>query len=219
VARYLAENARPADTAVFLGTDPSVADVYWRGNPPLAAISALDPRIAAVEPAGDVYWLVGYEHPVPTDGMPPTWEYLGDHAGLSLYHEPGGPGGVDVVGGMEAAARRLAEAGQADPVLAQVARALQGSALQARGDPEAAAQSYRQAGTLYPIGGEYQVTAEEFARRGEAENAWLDAVMSKSMQPERPELHSFLADLLERDGMADLAEQERAVARFLEESP
>ena len=63
------------------------------------------------------------------------------------------------------------------------------------------------------------MTSEEFGRRGEFESAWLDAVMSKSMQPERPQMHRWLAALLEHDGMVDLAEQERSVARFLEESP
>jgi hypothetical protein len=217
VARYLVQNAQPDDTAVFLGTDQTVAQVYWRGKPPLTAISALDPRISELVPAADVYWLVGYEHPVPLAHKPPNWRYLGDHGGLSLYHEPRGGQSVDIVGGMAEAADWLARAGTGDPVLAQVASSLRGSTLQARGDFEAAARAYREAGTLYPIGGEYQITSEEFERRGETESAWLDAIMSKSMQPERPDLHRWLATLLERDGRAELAEQERSVARVLEE--
>jgi hypothetical protein len=39
------------------------------------------------------------------------------------------------------------------------------------------------------------------------------------MQPERPSLHRWLAELLDHDGLPALAEQERAVARFLEELP
>jgi hypothetical protein len=219
VARYLSENARPADTAVFLGTDQSVADVYWHGNRPLTTISALDPRIATLQPAADVYWLIGYEHPAPTDGMPSTWQYLGDYAGLSLYREPHGSGAVDIVGGVQVAAKRLREAGLSEPVLAQVGRSLLATARQAAGDTAAAARTYREAGTLYPIGGEYEVTSREFGRRGEWDSAWLDAIMSKSMQPERPSLHRWLAELLDHDGLPALAEQERAVARFLEELP
>jgi hypothetical protein len=216
---YLAANARPADTAVFLGTDNSVSRLYWHGAPPLTSLNALDPRVGTALRSGDLYWLIGYEHRVDPTSMPSRWQFVADFNGLLLFKEPAPlQAGSDaaIAQGMTDAAQALAEAGRTDPVLAQVSRSLIGNALQASGDLNAAAQAYHDAGTLYPIGGEYRLTSEGFAQRGEYEQAWLDAVMAKAMQPERVDVHLWMADLLARTGQADLAEAERTVANSLQ---
>jgi hypothetical protein len=97
----------------------------------------------------------------------------------------------------------------------QAVYTLRGSVEQSEGEIGDAVESYRRAGTLFPIGEEYLRTSKGFAQYGDPARAWRDALISKSLQPHDPALHRWLAELLATRGMPAQSRTETQIANRL----
>jgi hypothetical protein len=97
----------------------------------------------------------------------------------------------------------------------QAVYTLRGSVEQAGGEIGGAVESYRRAGTLFPIGEEYLRTSKGFAERGDLSRAWRDALISKSLQPHDPSLHRWLAEMLSLMSMPAESRTELEIAERL----
>lgn len=223
-ARYLAERARPGDLIVLLDEPPQsmqVFDFYWRGSPPAPAFGGIDPRLHAQPAPQNIYWVVTYalNHPAYLQALrnasPPGRDFasVGEFDRLLVLQESS-PG--DALPSLQRMAGRMAQANPAFSPGLQALHTLQGSLLQARGDTEAAAALYRAAGPFYLMGDEYLTTAEGFHARGNRPAAWRETITSLFMEPYRPQVHVFLAQLLNEEGLSAQSKFEHQLAEHLE---
>ncbi|MEA2573437.1 MAG: mannosyltransferase [Chloroflexia bacterium] len=221
-ARYLSERAQPGDLIVLLEEPPQsmqVFDFYWHGNPPAPTFNALDPRIHTQPGPRSIYWVLTYQLNDPAylaalqNASPPAnFASTGEFDRLLVLQE-NSPG--EVMPGLQHMAARMAQANPAFSPSLQALHTLQGSLLQASGDTEAAANLYRAAGPFYLLGDEYLTTAQGFHDRGDRTAAWRETIMSLFVEPYRPQVHTFLAQLLQEEGLSSQSESERQVAEQL----
>ena len=87
--------------------------------------------------------------------------------------------------------------------------------LQARGQLDEAATTYKRAGTYFPIGDAYLQAADGYDRLGNSKFAWREALLSKYLQPFRPEVHSWLAGRLQAANHPEQSRIETELARLL----
>ena len=92
---------------------------------------------------------------------------------------------------------------------------MRGTIHQARGDADKAAEAYRRSGSYFLIGDEYIRTSKGFAARDETEKAWRDALISKTMQPDNPSVHRWLAELLSTSGLSTMTATQSQIADAL----
>ncbi len=214
VSTYLSERARSDDAVIFAGWDPTVSNFYWKGTPPAAVYSMMDPMLFERHAKGSLYWVVSFDFDLPEAMAHDTrWIEVAHFERITLYREVRPD--VDLAASMERFTARLGEAHNPDRQMQQITDTLRGGVYEAHGQVAQAAEAYRSAGTFFPIGGEYLRTAQGFAAHDEPDKAWRDTLMSKSMQPETPELHQWMADMLNGRGMEDEAGVEAEIARAL----
>jgi hypothetical protein len=131
-----------------------------------------------------------------------------------LVLEENNPG--DVLPSLRRMADRMTAANPPFSPSLQALFTLQGSLMQARGDTQEAASLYRTAGPFYLLGDEYLTTAEGFHTRGDRSAAWREAIMSLFLEPYRPQIHTYLAQLLNEEALSPQSALEQQVARDLE---
>lgn len=215
ISTYLSERARPDDAVIFAGWDPTVSNFYWKSTPPAPVYSMRDPLLFKHHAKGSLYWVVSFDFGLPENmARNPRWTEVANFERIALYREVRPD--VDLATSMEWFTESLGEARNSSRPLQQVADTLKGGVYEAHGQVAQAAEAYRSAGTYFPIGGEYLRTARGFMAHNEPDKAWRDALISKSMQPYEPQLHQFMADMLNRLGMADDAHVEAEIANILE---
>lgn len=216
ISRFLTNEAKPTDTVVFAGLEPpAVADFYWKGRAPARVFSIVDPKLLAEPIRGDLYWVVSYKFNL-SNAWPqgvPRWESMGNFFQATLLKE--NRPNSDMAMNMENFANMLEDSNPGSQEAEKVVQTLRGCIYQARGDAGAAARAYRLAGTYYPIGEEYLKTSEGFADRNDSNKAWRDALFSKSMEPQSPALHAWLAKELSGAGYQSLSSIEMEIARIL----
>jgi hypothetical protein len=222
-ARYLAQHARPGDLIVLLEEPPQsmqVFDFYWHGNPPAPTLNGIDPRLYAQPAPQSIYWVVTYALNDPAylgalqDASPGhAFASVGEFDRLLVLQEDS-PG--DVLPALERMGGRLAQVNPRFEPSLQSLYTLQGSLQQARGNVQGAATLYRTAGPFYLMGDEYLTTAQGFHARGNRPAAWREAIMSLFMEPYRPQIHAFLAQLLHEEGLGPQSDIEQRVSRQLE---
>jgi hypothetical protein len=117
----------------------------------------------------------------------------------------------DVMSNLE----RLLTALETSGFLRQPTKTLRGTFLQSRGQAVEAAAQYREASTYFPFGNEYLRTAIGFEAIGDDRRAWREAILSKFWQPQRPEVHAWLARKLSEEGYTDEARIEEEIERGL----
>jgi len=93
---------------------------------------------------------------------------------------------------------------------------LRGGVLQARGDAAGAAKLYQQAVTGFWTGDIYLRTAEGFEAAGQDSKAWREGIISKDMEPYRPQVHQWLAQQLQREGYSEESQVESKIAGILQ---
>ncbi len=98
----------------------------------------------------------------------------------------------------------------------QISNTLRGSVYQAQGQAEKAAQSYRDAGTLFPLAPEFLRTSQGYAAHNDQDKAWRDAVAGKAMQPHNVEIHRWMAELLKKKGFEAQSRSESQIADALQ---
>jgi 4-amino-4-deoxy-L-arabinose transferase-like glycosyltransferase len=221
-ARYLSERAQPGDLIVLLEEPPQsmqVFDFYWHGSPPASTLNGIDPRVHAQPTPRRIYWVVTYalNDPAYVEALRnalPRVEFssVGEFDRLLVLQEDS-PGEVTL--SLQRMTARMTQANPAFSPNLQALRTLQGSLLQASGDTEAAANLYRAAGPFYLMGEEYLTTAQGFHTRGDRPAAWREAIMSLFVEPYRPQIHTFLAQLLQEEGLSSRSDLERQIAEQL----
>jgi hypothetical protein len=223
-ARYLTERVKPGDLIVLLEEPPQgmqVFDFYWHGTPPAPTFDGIDPRLHAQPTPRNIYWVMTYALNDPAylealrDASPPGHDFASvAEFDRLLVLEENSPG--DVLPSLQRMADRMAVANPPFSPSLQALFTLQGSLLQAGGDTQAAANLYRTAGPFYLLGDEYLTTAEGFHARGDRSAAWREAIMSLFLEPYRPQIHAYLAQLLNEEALSPQSTLEQQVARDLE---
>jgi hypothetical protein len=223
-ARYLTERVRPGDLIVLLEEPPQgmqVLDFYWHGSPPAPTFDGIDPRLHVQPAPRTIYWVMTYALNDPAyleallNASPPGHEFASvAEFDRLLVLEESDPG--DVLTGMRRMVDRMNQANPPFSPSLQALFTLQGSLLQAQGDTQAAANLYRTAGPFYLLGDEYLTTARDFHARGDRRTAWREAIMSLFMEPYRPQVHAFLAQLLNEEALVPQSTLEQQVKEDLE---
>lgn len=217
-ATYLASHVHPEDTIIFINTPAhglAVSDFYWHGRAPAQAYDAHNPLLFAKPATGRIYWVImGIQQEV-IDLVSPRGDGWGEMATFErvlVLSEPSPGNGL--VGRMEDMVNTLHTRFPDYKPLTTIL----GTVLQAKGDTQAAASTYLAAGSFFPLGLEYQRTAEGFEARGNIAKAWQEAMMSKHDEPARPEIHQWLAQRLKSEGYAAESEIESEIARLLSQA-
>lgn len=217
-ARYLQETATANDTIVFLddpGLGFTITNFYWHSNAPTAAYDARDPRLFARQPAGDIFWVVSFEdlnvlNRIAEDNTEWTTVLSVERVALLRQTNPGGM--IDAMDGMVSRLEAIGPISQ--PVIT-----LRGSIQQAQGELQQAADTYRAAGTYFPVGDDYLRTAEGYDKLGLTIFAWREAAISKFWQPFRPQVHSWFARKLAQEGFVEESQAETELVRLLSSDP
>jgi hypothetical protein len=211
VAAYLSREAQQGDLITFLGWDFMVADFYWRGNRPASVFSAYDPRLPGQSPEGSIYWVVSCGCDLSRIGSAYDWSEVQYFANVVVLKE-GPQAGVAM--SMDRLASGLEGSGRSGNTIAAL---LRGTIHQSRGDVGAASAAYLSVrGDAASLGAEYLRTAEGFARHGQLDTAWREALMSKSIYPQSPDLHAWMAEALQRMGFAEESRVEAEISEALQ---
>jgi 4-amino-4-deoxy-L-arabinose transferase-like glycosyltransferase len=223
-ARYLSERVKPGDLVVLLEEPPQgmqVLDFYWHGSPPAPTFVGIDPRLHVQPSPQNIYWVMTYALNDPDylaalqAASPPGRDFASvAEFDRLLVLEENNPG--DVLPSLRRMADRMAQANPPFSPSLQAIYTLQGSLLQAGGDTQAAANLYRTAGPFYLLGDEYLTTSEGFHTRGDRSAAWREAIMSLFLEPYRPQIHVYLAQLLNEEALTPQSTLEQQVATDLE---
>lgn len=222
VAQHLSQRAQGNDIIVFLD-DPNlgymISNFYWDWQPPVAAYDGRDPRLFAAYKGGDIYWVAGsdngeimsrLEGDLAGTGTGNTWTSVGRFNGAFVLQERSP--GTGIIAAMDRMVSRLeATAPEYAPY-----RVLRGGVQQAQGNLAMAAESYRLAGTYFPVGDEYQRTAEGYLRQGLRNKAWGEASIAKFWQPARPEIHLWISEKLAEEGYHDESRNAALIAQELQ---
>jgi mannosyltransferase len=216
VAQYLSEKASPQDS-IILADYPahgySVTNFYWQHEPPAHLYDARDPRLFRQAMQGNVYWVISLLDTQLMDelaGEAEGWtEVVKLEDVVVLKEKAAGHSPAELVGG-------LAEKMDTLRPGFMPARLLRGEVLQARGDSVGAAEMYRDAVSGFWTGDIYLRTAQGFAGAGLSANAWQEGIISKAMEPYRPEVHRWLAQQLQREGYGDESLVEQKIADTLQ---
>jgi 4-amino-4-deoxy-L-arabinose transferase-like glycosyltransferase len=214
VSQYLAERATPQDTIIFAGWDPTTSNYYWKDRPPAPTYSLVDPLLFNRKVEGSIYWVVSYQFDTPPDLLYGSrWAEATHFYHVTVLREA--PSGSDIGHSMKAFLDTLSGDGSPTRMGEQAVYTLRGSVEQAGGEVGKAVESYRRAGTLFPIGEEYLRTSRGFAERGNLWRAWRDAMISKSFQPHDSALHRWLAEMLSQMSMPAESRTELEIAERL----
>jgi hypothetical protein len=214
LTKYLSQVVKPSDVVVFVD-DPlgyTIANFYWKSQPPCAIFDARDPRLYAQRLAGDIYWIVNSET-LPllhsTADVHTDWDQDRLFESVGFIRESGSTSII-------ASTDHIVGALEANEPGTQGVLTLRGTILQAQGRLDDAAQAYREAGTYFPVGDDYLRTAMGYDARGMDIYAWREALISKFWQPFRPQVHQWLAAKLQADNFPDLSRAEAELAQRLE---
>ncbi|MEA2573844.1 MAG: hypothetical protein QOH93_1142 [Chloroflexia bacterium] len=214
VSRYLSGRATPQDTIIFAGWDPTVSNYYWKDKPPAPTYNLVDPLLFNRKVEGSIYWVVSYQFDTPPELMSGSrWADVTHFYNVTVLREA--PSGPDIHPSVKAFLNTLSGHVSFTRMEEQAVYTLRGSVQQASSEIGGAVESYRRAGTLFPIGEEYLRTSRGFAQRGDLSKAWRDALISKSLQPHDPALHAWLAEMLSAMSMPAESRTEREIAELL----
>ncbi len=214
VAIYLSEHAKPQDTVVYAGWDPTASNFYWKDKPPADIYSILDPRLFQKKLTGSVYWIVSYDFRVPGEMVRnDRWAEVKTYYRTIILRQDNP--GSSITPGMEWFASQLESISPRTRAIEHVTLNLKGTIYGGTGQAASAASAFRAAGTFFPIGEEYLRTSKEFGKRDELSKAWRDALISKSMQPYSVELHRWMAEMLSQMGLQAESQSETQIADLL----
>jgi 4-amino-4-deoxy-L-arabinose transferase-like glycosyltransferase len=213
-ANYLTLRARPEDAVVFLddtGHGYTITGFYWKGTPPAPAFDSRDPRLFAHEVRGDIYWVASLENLEALDRLASaeqSWAEVKAFERVRVLRESGSAGMIESMDRVVSKLEDLLPGYQ--PIVT-----LRGCVLQGRGQVEEAAEAYRRAGPFFPIGAIYLEAAGGYERLGRGAFAWREALLSKYLEPYRPEVHEWLAARLDTEQYARESGAETEIARLL----
>jgi 4-amino-4-deoxy-L-arabinose transferase-like glycosyltransferase len=221
-AAYLAQRVSAADVVVFVDDPPHGVDVsrfYWQDRMAAQVYDGRDPRLAAYQPRGPVYWVIGffyYDRDLQAALAAPAqgWAAVARFPGVIVARDP--PGSATMIDRLDRLVGKLEALDQGDPAIGT----LHASVYQDRGQVPAALAIYRgPAGHVGQLGAEHLQTAQGFARRGLTERAWQQAMLSKYNQAANPALHRWLAAALAATGATAASRTESDLAAGLAQRP
>jgi len=183
-----------------------------KARPPAPAFDARDPRLFTRQTAGDLYWVVSFEDlsVLPRISAPAQGWASVERLERVLVLRQAGPV-TSMLDSMDRIVSKLeAIAPGTQPVVT-----LRGCVYQARGDVLAAVNTYKRAGTYFPVGADYLRTGEGFDALGDHTKAWREAFISKFWQPDKPAVHKWLAQKLMDSGYRNESSIESRIAQAL----
>ena len=178
-----------------------------------------DPRLAAYQPRGAVYWVIGFfyydqDHQAALAAPAQGWAAVARFPGLVVARDP--PGSATMIDRLDRLVGKLEVLDRGAPAIGTP----RASVYQDRGQVPAALAIYRgPAGHVGQLGAEHLQTAQGFARRGLAERAWQQAMLSKYNQAANPALHRWLAAALAATGATAASRTESDLAAGLAQRP
>jgi len=209
---YLSQRAAPQDMIVFAGWDPTVSMLYWKGSPPANVYNSMDPRLFSHK-GGATWWVFSFGPNLPRHVLEDKrWSDTVSLAGVVLLKERQGADSMET---MDWLVSELQESG---PPNAHVQRALltmRGGLYQARGETALAAETYLKARVWLRMADEYMKTARGFVARGDVGSAWRETLIAKGAEPENPEVHKWMADLLRQMGLESESRMEVQISEAL----
>jgi 4-amino-4-deoxy-L-arabinose transferase-like glycosyltransferase len=217
-AAYLARRVTPADVVVFVDDPPHGVDVsrfYWQGRVAAQVYDGRDPRLAAYQPRGDIYWVIGFfyydlGHQAALAAPAQGWAGVARFPGVIVARDP--PGSATMTDRLDRLVGKLEALDPGAPAIGT----LRGSVDQDRGQVSDALAIYRgPAGHVGQLGMEHLQTARGFARLGLQERAWQQAMLSKYNQAANPDLHRWLAEALAATGATAASRTESDLAAAL----
>jgi len=217
-AAYLAQRVTPADVVVFVDDPPHGVDdsrFNWQGRVMAQVYDGRDPRLAAYQPRGAVYWVIGFfyydrDHQAALAAPVQGWAEVARFPGVVVARDP--PGSAAMTDRLDRLVRKLEAL---DPASAPIGT-LRGSVYQDRGQvPEALVVYSGAGGHVGHLGVEHLQTAQGFTRLGLTERAWQQAMLSKYNQAANPDLHRWLAEALAATGAAAASRTESVLAAAL----
>ncbi len=215
-ADYLSKKAGPKDLIIF-ADDPrlgyNVADFYWHGQPPAQAYDVRDPLLFRQSTDGNVYWVISSLDTQLVDGISNAregWLDVVKFENVVVLKESASDRKTDII--VEQMADRL----DALRPNYQPTVTMRAGVLQARGDVAGAARLFRAAGTYFALGDEALRTAEGFAGLGMDTEAWREGLNAKAAEPNRPDIHIWLAQQLQHEGYDKESQVETSIAGILQ---
>lgn len=217
VARVLSGTVTNDDLVLFIDEPAHGATVtafYGFGLPDKPSYNVRDPRVLGHKEVGDIYWVVSlvpdkyglrYSLALPGQG----WADVHRFDGVVVLKDADTGANIaqrmdNLVGKMEVV----------DPTNLSV-KILRACVQQAEGDIARASAGYDAVGAYTPLGGEHFRTAEGFQAIGEIERAWQEAMLSKHAEPDRQDLHQWMARMLKDEGYAEQSLVEEQIAHDL----
>jgi hypothetical protein len=214
-AGYLSLRAQPEDTIVFVddpGLGYTISNFYWQWTSPAPAYDARDPSLFEREARGDIYWVVSMEKLDVLSAISSSVHGWAETAHFErvvvLREQP-----KESI--LKSMARLVGKLEATTPGYQPIVT-LQGCLHQARGDIGRAAETYRSAGTYFPVGDDYLRTAQGFSRLGLEKKAWREALISKFWQPGKPAVHRWLSETLAGNGYPTASQVEAQIVEALE---
>jgi hypothetical protein len=215
--RYLDEEVGPEDIIVLADHNAlgyTSAMFYWHNSPPVPVYDVRDPRLAELVTNSDIFWVFGGMGPSLVEDLSAASQ--GRHTttafrAVVIVREQ--PQSATMLGNLDRMVKLLrALRPNHVPFIA-----LEASLHQARGEVTEAVSDYYAAGEEgnKVLGNEYLRTAKGFAERGQMEEAWREANISKFMGPSNPELHSWMAEQLSAEGSPSEAQVAQEIAEGL----
>ncbi|MBF6614679.1 MAG: hypothetical protein IVW55_16330 [Chloroflexi bacterium] len=219
-ARYLSQTATRADL-IIVNDEPAlgypVFDLYWHGKAPAPTFDARDPRLFKQPTTGSLYWVVSFFQNDPSflgrlAGESAAWKEIAQYDRILILKEDRP---VKLSTSMNRMVSKLEEENSRfQPVIT-----LRGALYQASGDAANAAAAYHSAGSYFQSGNEYLLTAQGYAARGDMAAAWREAIISNFMEPDKPEIHAWLAQSLKEANDIQGSLVEDQISRLLRASP
>jgi hypothetical protein len=222
----LGARVKPEDTIV-LADNPAhgmaVAQFYWKGSPPAAIYSALDPRLYERKGGGDVYWVVttldvdlfatgGMELVEAVFSSDSRWTVVYSNHRVMVLKENLPQAGI------LASAQYMADKWLSLSPNSRLGLGLRGSVYQASGELEQAVASYDKNYSPFNLSKEYLETANAFALSGDMDKAWREAVTAKLEDAGSPDVHRWMGHALQVEGYTALGLAEERIAEMLDGS-
>ena len=211
---YLAAHTQKDDLIVFVDYPALgyvISDFYLQKAELSARMyDARDPRLGKQRRTGNLYFVVSAEDRKVLSEIEgkSSWAQVNRFDGVIILSDESAE---DVMSSLE----RLVTALETSGFLRQPTKTLRGTILQSKGQSVEAASQYREAGTYFPFGSETLLAADGFKALGDNKRAWREAILSKFWQPQRPEVHAWLARKLHEEGYTDEARIEEEIERGL----
>jgi 4-amino-4-deoxy-L-arabinose transferase-like glycosyltransferase len=212
-AAYLSDVVTKRDLALFVDEPAhgaTVAGFYGFGLPNMPAYNVRDPRVLGQTAIGDIYWVLSFVpdkfHLAENLAAPDQgWADVRHFDGVLVLKDA--DTGASIAQRMNRLVTKMEATTRNNPSV----KILRACVEQAQGDIATALMGYQEVGAYTPLGGEHFRTAEGFEAIGELERAWQEAMLAKHAEPDRLDLHQWMAHMLKDEGYTEQSRVEEQI--------